>query len=185
MSEQKSDEARYHYLRTDTNVRVANAPLVPAHYGSWDYEIFDGAGGLSASVIDIARLMAMFSATGDTPCLHLKTMQDMIAAALTATKTYKGPSAHGYHGFDGIDDTTIPGFNIATKSGWVEGAQSYLSFAPGLLGVTMLINTNERVDPQAATWHDDVVAAAVNHQWGNTDLFGNSASTLCQAGPSA
>lgn len=177
LASQKNDEARYHYLRSDVNVRTAGAPLCPANYGGWDYEIFDGAGGLSASVIDVARLMAMFSASKDTACLSVNSINAMINAGLSATQKLAktGKEAHGFHGFDGVDDQSVPGLKIASKGGWVEGAQSFLTFARGSLGITMLINTNERTDPQAPSWLDQVTGAAVQKElggaWKSVDLF--------------
>lgn len=171
---QLANEARYDFMGTGANARVSGAPLVPYQYGCLDVENFGGAGGLSASAIDVARLMAMFSAGADTPVLKLATMQSMFVAGLTASKTYSGPDAHGYHGFDRIDDKTVPGVAIASKGGAFSGATSYFVFAPGGFGITLLINRSKNSGVQF-DWLTPVANAALaqfaTDGWGTIDLF--------------
>jgi len=113
--DQADDEARYHLtvhnpdnswplfqLETAASVRTQDSPLVASQYGSYDYEMFDGCGGLSSSVIDVARLCAMFACRSGNPVLDAKTIDNLLAAAVSATNTQMGPDgkpSHGYHGF--------------------------------------------------------------------------------------
>jgi CubicO group peptidase (beta-lactamase class C family) len=81
VEDQPADEARYHqttqlrnekgevtasHLPTATSAMHQDRRLLPGQYGPGNHEVYDGCGGLSAAVIDVARLCAMFSCRTNT-----------------------------------------------------------------------------------------------------------------------
>ena len=88
-------------MQLGPSVKSAAKPQVASQYGAWDYELLDGCGGLSSSVVDVARLVAMFSDRIGNPVLTSATLDSLFMAAAQATTGLSGPDkAHGYHGLD-------------------------------------------------------------------------------------
>jgi CubicO group peptidase (beta-lactamase class C family) len=184
---QVSDEARYHLtvhnpengwplvqLETAASVRSQAQPVVASHYGSYDYEMFDGCGGLSSAVIDVARLCAMFSCRSNNPVLAATTIDQMLAAAVNATNTQKGPDGKGSHGYDGFDwaaNVNVANHEIQfSKGGWLPGqGTSYVGTTGGLFYV-LAQNGNSRQDV-TTKWLDPIQPIAESHDWGTGDLF--------------
>lgn len=184
---QADDEARYHLtvhnpanswallqLETASSVRSHDQPLVASHYGSYDYEMFDGCGGLSSSVVDVARMVAMFSCRTGNPVLSHDTIDTMLAAAVTATSTQKGPDGSGSHGYHGTDwavniDTTKHQVQFS-KGGWLPGmGSSYVGTTGGLFYI-WLQNGNSRPDV-TSSWLDIATPIVEGHDWGAQDHF--------------
>ena len=182
--DQLSDEARYHMtvhnpesgwalfqLECGSSDRTEARPLVPTHYGTFDMEMFDGCGGLSSAVIDVARLCAMFSCRSNNPVLSEETIDDMLAAAVEATNQLSGPDAHGYHGFDGAANVDVNKHQVwFKKGGWLPGmGTSYLGTTGGFFYVLAKNgNTPKGVD---MNWYDEIRPIVEAHDWGTTDLF--------------
>jgi len=197
---QAADEARYHLtvhnpennwpliqLETAASVRTQDRPLVASHYGSYDYELFDGSGGLSSSVVDVARLCAMFSCRSGNPVLAAKTIDDMLAAAVNATNTQMGPDgkgSHGYHGFDWAANIDLANHHVQfSKGGWLPGQGTYYVGTTGGVFYILAQNGNGRQDVQT-NWLDLIQPIADAHDWGTGDLFpGFSMASLAAAGP--
>jgi CubicO group peptidase (beta-lactamase class C family) len=187
--DQADDEARYHLtvhnpgnswsliqLETAASVRTQDRPLVASQYGSYDYEMFDGCGGLSSSVIDVARLCAMFACRSGNPALDAKTIDDMMAAAVSATNTQMGPNgkrSHGYHGFDWAADINLVKHQVQfSKGGWLPGQGTYYVGTTGGLFYIIAQNGNSRQDVKTS-WLDLIKPIAETHNWGASDLFPN------------
>jgi CubicO group peptidase (beta-lactamase class C family) len=181
---QAADEARHHLrvhnpengwplkmLELGKSVKAADRPTVAAQYGAWDYELFDGCGGLSSAVVDVARLAAMFSARSGNPVLTASSIDALFANAKAATDTLSGPDAHGYHGFDwaAIDDAANHVYR-ASKGGWLPGQGSVVTFSTGGFGFVIAQNGNGRKGV-TTKWFDPVSAAAAAHSWPAKDLF--------------
>jgi hypothetical protein len=181
---QLPDEARHHLsvhdpengwplypLELGKSVKTADRPTVPAHYGSWDYELFDGCGGLSSAVVDVARLAAMFSDRSGNPVLSAASIDSLFATAAQATSGLSGPDAHGYHGFDwaAVDDAANHVYR-ASKGGWLPGHGTVVSFATGGFGFVLAQNGN-RAARVKTDWFKPVSDAATAHAWPNKDLF--------------
>jgi CubicO group peptidase (beta-lactamase class C family) len=182
--DQLDDEARYHMtvhnreadwplfqLQCEGSVRSQSRPLVPTHYGGWDLEMFDGCGGLSSAVVDVARLCAMFSCRSGNPVLTKDTIDDMLAAAVEATDDFSGPDAHGYHGFDAAWNVDLANHQVYfKKGGWLPGmGTSYLGTTGGFFYILAKNgNTPKDVD---FSWYDAISPIVRNRDWGTADLF--------------
>jgi Beta-lactamase/Bacterial tandem repeat domain 1 len=118
-------------LTATPSVRSAQQPLVPTQYGGnpWDLDISGAAGGMSASVFDMAILAASLSEGADNPVLEAATITEWLTNAAVATETLTGPSAHGYHGFDWMD--AIAGGFHGDKGGSLPGTGVDMNITTG------------------------------------------------------
>lgn len=171
---QPAGEARYHSrpLQTGNSVVVSGQPLCALGYGEWNLENCCGGGGLSASAVDVARLVAALSMTSNSPLMTYATLQEWLQAAATASATLSGPSAHGYHGFDGVSGsgTTFS----SNKGGLLTTSQNDFWFTTGGLGFVLCWNT---LVPNGPAWYPSdpaIVSAAQAQDWGTTDLFASA-----------
>jgi hypothetical protein len=116
---QPSDEARHHLrvynpkngwplypLELAPSMKSADKPKVASHFGGWDMELFDGCGGLSSAVVDVARLAAMFSARSGNPVLSATTIDSLFTTAANATKTSAAPTRMATTASTGRSSTT-------------------------------------------------------------------------------
>jgi CubicO group peptidase (beta-lactamase class C family) len=181
---QADDEARYHMtvhnpdsgwalfqLECGASHRSQDRPLVPTHYGTFDIDMFDGCGGMSSAVVDVARLCAMFACRSGNPVLSANTIDDMLTAAIAATSDLSGPDAHGYHGFDGAWSVNAAAHQVRfKKGGWLPGmGTSYVGTTGGFFYVLAKNgNTPAGVD---LNWYDQIKPIVEAHDWGTTDRF--------------
>ena len=151
-------------------VREPGGKLVPTHYGALDYEMFTSAGGLSASVVDMARLGAMFSVNSGNPVLEPTTISKQLQDAVDATgelTTSAGDASHGYFGFDWASKDSF-GSYTASKGGWLPGQGTVLQVTTGGFTYALAINGNADIK---FDWMTPIAAAAEGHAWGDADLF--------------
>jgi CubicO group peptidase (beta-lactamase class C family) len=172
VDKQPSGEARYHSrpLQTGNSVMISGQPLCALGYGEWNLENCGGAGGLSASAVDVARLVAAMSMTKNSPLMKYATLKQWLEAAAAASSFLSGPSAHGYHGFDGLSQsgTTFWG----DKGGSLTTSNNGFWLTTGGIGVVMCWNT----PPSATgpTWYPNdptILSAANTESWTSADLF--------------
>lgn len=128
-------------LDTGRSVRSADRPVVPTQYGAYDYEVLTGAGGFSASALQVARLLAGMTVTAGNPVYTADTLKNWIDAAAAATIAH--PEGHGFHGFDGVKymDAAKTLWR-GTKGGWMVSHESSASQATDGYGVVLLNNGN-------------------------------------------
>jgi CubicO group peptidase (beta-lactamase class C family) len=180
VNDQVNDEARYHLrvyepprlypLAVGVSVRTAAQPFVPYQYGGLDYELIDGCGGLSSAVVDLARLIASFSAGDANPVLNSTSVTAMLTNAAIAKATYSGPDAHGYHGFDDVF-VDLPSQTFAAgKGGWLASHEGGISFFTKGVGFAVTYNGNKKINV-ANDWAPAVLETVLSTNWGNTDLF--------------
>lgn len=177
---QVADEARYHLrlfeppklypLAITPSVRTEAQPFVPTQYGGLDYELVDGAAGVSAAVVDLARIVASLSAGAANPVLSPTSVMSILQNATDATSNYSGPDAHGYHGFDGIARLPMTDVFWGGKGGWLSGHQSGISFFTQGVGFAVAYNGNTKTNV-AEDWAPTVVNIVNATNWGATDLF--------------
>ena len=183
VTDQPAGDARHHMTVFDPangwalypfevlpSVREPGGKLVPTHYGALDYEMFTSAGGLSASVVDMARLGAMFSVIANNPVLEPTTISKQLQDAVDATgefTTASGDPSHGYFGFDWARKDSSGSFT-ASKGGWLPGQGTVLQVTTG--GFTYALAINGNADA-GFDWLTPVMAAAEGHAWGDADLF--------------
>lgn len=70
--------------------------LVPDWYGNVQMEVLETAGGLSAAVTDIARLIAMVLSPNDTPAMARATIVEMMNNAVACQAKYGQRAGHGW-----------------------------------------------------------------------------------------
>jgi len=183
VADQPAGDARHHMTVCDPangwalypfevlpTVREPGGRLVPTHYGALDYEMFSSAGGLSASVVDMARLGAMFSVATNNPVLGPTAISRQLQAAVDATgelTTASGDPSHGYFGFDWAVKDAFGSFT-ASKGGWLPGQGTVLQVTTGGFTYALAINGNADV---TFDWMTPVAAAAQGHAWADDDLF--------------
>lgn len=166
---QLPDEARYcvtsiadrqRDIPLRTSVMSDDQPLVPVGYGSGQLEISEGAGGLSAAITDVARLIAILIARKDNAALRRDTLREM----LTNAARRRG------HGLDAAKDLGEDRFygqkGGALATSWnVLQLRGELGFALCWAGV-----------PDADTkWYPDfpaLMSIAHRVKWSDADLFG-------------
>lgn len=115
--------------------------IVPAAYGDENYAVFDGAGGVSSAVVDVARLCAMYGCRRGnpvfTPQLLDAMFQDAVDAAARALAD--DPEAHGcYHGFGKVYPEES-GIHLA-KGGDLPGVETDFFGVTGGLFIVFLRN---------------------------------------------
>jgi CubicO group peptidase (beta-lactamase class C family) len=199
-SAQAADEARYHVTNINPEPKLddkgnptgaftdyppslwiapgsftTDRPLLPQQYGSDNYEILDGCGGLSGAVTDIARLMAALSLRNNNPVFTGTTLDTWFQNTLTATG-FTGPDDHGLHGFDwgavwdASKSVSATGNFYTSKGGWLPSHSTVFSFTAGGLGFVVATNNGGQSDVKT-DWSVGVSNAAVAQDWGTTDLF--------------
>ena len=162
-----------HQFECNASVKLPDQPLAPSHYGAWDYEFLDGCGGLSSSVVDVARLCAALSCRTNNPVINPERIDDMMAAA-HACRTQKGPDgkgSHGYHGFDWVDDTDPENDRWEySKGGWLPGQGTTMG---GITGGYFYVYAQNGNTPAGAMegWLDEIEDIVEAHNWGDTNLF--------------
>ena len=136
-------------------------------------EMFDGCGGLSSAVIDVARLCAMFACRNNNPVLKKDTIDDMLAAAVEATSELSGPDAHGYHGFDWAANVDVDKHQVMiSKGGWLPGQGTYYIGTTGGLFYVIAQNGNSPKG-DGVNWYDEIRPIVEAHDWGTADMFPN------------
>jgi CubicO group peptidase (beta-lactamase class C family) len=157
------------------DVRSSDAKLMPTHYGNLDYEMFSSAGGLSASVVDIARLGAMFSDFDANPVLTVDSIDMMMKGCANAGATLTAPDGKASHGYYGLDWVSISDANnhvyTGAKGGWLPGQGTVVQFTTG--GFTYAIATNGNGDVKY-DWMTPIANITQNYSWAAGDLFANS-----------
>ena len=168
VADQSPDEARYttnqngdhRDIPLRPSVMSDDQPLVPVGYGSGELEISDGAGGLTAAMPDVARLIAIVMDRKDNAALRRDTLRQM----LTNAATYRG------HGFDDAKDLGDDTF-YAQKGGALSTSWNVLQMH-GSYGFALCWAGVPDADVR---WYPDfpVLMNAARHvKWGDTDLFG-------------
>jgi CubicO group peptidase (beta-lactamase class C family) len=168
VADQPPDEARYSInsnadhardIPLRPSVMSDTQPLVPIGYGNGQLEISEGAGGFSAAMTDLVRMIAILIDTKDNAALRRDTLRQMLANAA---------QRHG-HGLDVAKDLGNDRF-YGQKGGSLSTSWNVLQmngdygFALCWAGVP---------DP-GVRWYPDfpaVMNVARRIDWGTTDLF--------------
>jgi CubicO group peptidase (beta-lactamase class C family) len=185
IKDQQPGEARHHMTVFDPkagwklypfevleDVRTSDDKLMPTHYGNLDYEMFSSAGGLSASVVDMARLAAMFSDLTANPVLSVDSIDKMMKDCANAGATLRGPDGKGSHGYYGLDWVSIGDaanhIYTGSKGGWLPAQGTVVQFTTG--GFTFAIALNGNADVKY-DWMTPIANVAQNYSWAAGDLF--------------
>jgi CubicO group peptidase (beta-lactamase class C family) len=168
VTDQSPDESRYSINSNAEHARdiplrqsvMSDAqPLVPVGYGSGQLELGEGAGGFSAAMTDLARVIAILIDARDNAALRRDTLREMLRNAA---------QRHG-HGLDAAKDLGDDRF-YGQKGGSLSTSWNVLQlngeygFAVCWAGVT---------DP-SVHWYPDfpaVMSVARRIDWGSADLF--------------
>ena len=162
------DEAQHHLpdLNTNTSAVHNDRRIVPVQYGDENYEVYDGAGGISSAVVDVARLCAMLSWRTNNPLFSDSMLADFLSDAVAATSV---GSDHGYHGFDWAKGTypSVP----CTKGGGNPGVGAGLYGTTGRRFIVIARNGEKIEDATPVNWNTDLDAIAATINWNGGDLF--------------
>jgi CubicO group peptidase (beta-lactamase class C family) len=181
-SQQLSTEAIYHPNppATGKSVMSNNEPTVQEGYGDENLGNAEGAGGLSAAAVDMARILACLNM--DHPIIF-KQATTYPAMLRNAWDCFKNP-AFSHHdssgnsdafGFFGLDSCTAmdasKGLFAGDKGGYLSTSQNGLYFERG--GFAYVVNWSGHT-LGGESWYpvfQSVMKATRAQSWGNTDLF--------------
>jgi CubicO group peptidase (beta-lactamase class C family) len=169
VADQPADEARYcvtsiadhqRDIPLRPSVMSDDQPLVPIGYGSGQLEISEGAGGLTAAMPDVARLIAILIDQRDNPALRRDTLREMLTNAA---------KRHG-HGFDSAKDLGEGRF-YGQKGGALSTSRNVLQLR-GEFGFALCWAGVPDAD---VNWYPDfpaLMSIAHRVKWSDADLFG-------------
>jgi len=168
---QPADEARYHptVFAIGQSVVDPDRRLRASGYGGWwNLERDDGGGGLSGSVVDVARLLAMLDIRTSNPVLQPAAISKLFALA----------AANGGHGFDSaqIIDAT-KGVYYGMKGGSIpESNQNCVRYQTDDYSMVVCWNRSDIGEGAAGDgwWYPNfpaVLGIARSSTWGRGDLF--------------
>jgi hypothetical protein len=188
VEDQGTDEARYHqtsqlrndegkitayHLPTATSAIHEDRRLVPGQYGPGNHEVYEGSGGLSSAVVDVARLCAMFSCRMNNPVLSPELIDAMMDDAVKATKKFakKSDDAHGYHGFDGAAYLDQAKHQVKIgKGGSMSGVRTAFRGVTGGMIYVLAYNGNPGAGADRE-WYSKVKNLGDAIDWKEIDLF--------------
>lgn len=168
IDDREEDEAIHHLsdLETGTSAVHNDRRIVPQQYGDENYEVYDGAGGVSSAVVDVARLCAMFSCRSSNPLFSDGMLKTFLSDAVAATSS---GSDNGYHGFDWAKGS-YP--NIACeKGGGNPGVGAGFSGKTGRRFIVIARNGEKTPNATPEAWDADLDAIAATIDWNGGDLF--------------
>jgi CubicO group peptidase (beta-lactamase class C family) len=168
---QLADEARYHptVFATGASVVEPDRRLRVSGYGGyWNLERNDGGGGLSASVVDVARLLAMLDVRRKNPVFTPVQIKSLFQAA----------AAGGGHGFDyaQIDDLA-KGEYYGQKGGDIpESNQNVARYRTNDYSMVIAWNRSDITEGSGGDswWYPDypaLLSVVRSTPWGAADLF--------------
>ncbi|MCU0647631.1 MAG: serine hydrolase [Gemmatimonadaceae bacterium] len=162
-------------LQLVQSVSHADRRLAPRQYGAIHLENYVGSGGLSAAVVDLARLGAAFSDRRNNPMMDFATVQQWMTASLATFQ--RTTSGWGFHGFDNCTLLSPANTPVEDRSYSVRKGGSLPTVGAGIdvdtnggLGLAILLNT-PRVEDDARNWREDIEAIAAGIDWGTRDRF--------------
>jgi hypothetical protein len=169
--EQGSDHARHHdkpQLGTGTSVVHDDRRIVPTQYGTENYEVYDGAGGVSSAIVDLARLCAMFSCRIGNPLFTTTILDHILGAAVDACAA---GTDKGYHGMDVAQFSNETEHRVfLAKGGLLTGVRAGFKGTTGERFVVVAYN-GESVPDLGIDIKEEVDKVAATVNWGSGDLF--------------
>ena len=175
-SQQLAGEARYEIFagQQGANVMVPNGGQVPVGYGDANLANLGGAGGLSASAVDVARLVATLTLKTGNPIFSAGTRKLMFD---NGVQTLANPDNHpsdGKRAGHGFDDVTTAGDGEwhGQKGGYLSTSQNMIYFETEKGGISyVLCWAGHTIDQSWYPRFDALLNFARGHDWGTTDLF--------------
>ncbi len=167
--DRKSDEAVHHLpdLKTTTSAMHSDRRIVPEQYGDENCDIFDGAGGVSTAMVDLARLCAMMSCRTANPIFSPATLVDWLSDAVASETAHGG---HAHHGFDNASGSD-PTFKVS-KGGGLPGVGSGLYGSTGQYFIVIARNGEKVEDPALpVNWNTELYDLAKDVDWKGHDMF--------------
>jgi CubicO group peptidase (beta-lactamase class C family) len=183
LADQANDEARYQCstdvdnnnrfspdLRVGQSLQSPTRPLVASGYGDSELAIAQSAGGISAAMTDLARLVAIMIDTQDNPALKRTTISNMLSAA--ATFQTGGPNRRAGYGLDGAQKLGVDSY-YGQKGGLIANASSVFQFDDQWGFALCFANSGQNRNPGWYPDFDAVMNIAKGVSWGSSDLFPN------------
>ena len=173
LNDAPADEARY----TDITMPLANSVvdpdqhLIPSGYGDANYAVVGPAGGISSSILDMARILAALNLTAsDNPLLDPSEINGLFqAAAATYTNTQGRTAGMRAHGWDYCNSEPNGGWYAQKGGSWVDN-QSCLRYSTN--DISMAVAWAHSV--VGGDWYPnfpEVITPATAQDWGIKDLF--------------
>ena len=170
---QPANEARYHPTVFATGPSMVDPDRrlrVSGYGGYWNLERDDGGGGLSGSVVDVARLLAMLDIRKANPVLKPAAIAKLFSLA----------AANGGHGFDYAQVTNpTKKFYYGMKGGDIpESNQNCVRYQTDDYSMVVCWNRSDIGEGAGgdAWWYPDfpsILGIARTSTWGRADLFPN------------
>jgi CubicO group peptidase (beta-lactamase class C family) len=167
IEDRASDEALHQMKAMPTSPSAVHGDrrLVPIQYGGQNWDVFDGAGGISSGAVDLARFAAMLSCRTGNPVLPENVLRTWLQEAVASKATHGG---HAHHGFDQAIYWDWKFF--LEKGGGLDGAGS------GLWGYTddyfiVIVRNGEKEESAPEDWKNGLYDIAKTIDWGTQDLF--------------
>jgi CubicO group peptidase (beta-lactamase class C family) len=170
IEDQLADEALYHptSFGTGRSMVEPDRRLRASGYGGfWNLERDDAGGGLSGSVVDVARLLAMLDIRTGNPVLQPAAIANLFTMA----------QAGGGHGFDtAFAINAAAGDYYGMKGGSLpESSQNCVRYQTNDFSMVICWNRSDIAEGGTDSWwYPDfpaVLNAARAHTWDGTDLF--------------
>jgi CubicO group peptidase (beta-lactamase class C family) len=163
-----TDEALHHMpaLETGTSAVHNDRRIVPLQYGDENYEVYDGAGGLSSAVVDVARMCAMLSCRFSNPLFTDNFLGALLSDAVAATS---GGSEHGYYGFDWAIGA-YPSVACEKKGGNPSVGAGFSAHTASRF-IVIARNGEKVEDATLVNWDTELAAIAATIDWKGGDLF--------------
>ena len=170
IEDQPADEARYHAttLPVGPSMVVPDRRLMSSGYGGfWNFERDDAGGGLTGSVVDMARLLAMLDVRTNNPVLTPATIGSLFSNA----------AQHGGHGFDtAVVLNAAAGSFYGMKGGDLpESSQNGVRYQTGDFSMVICWNRSDIAEGGSDGWwypdYPALLTIARAQSWQATDLF--------------
>ena len=167
---QAPGEARYHPSVFGVGQSMVDADRrlrVSGYGGFWNLERDDGGGGLSGSVVDIARVLAMLDVRTSNPVLEPGAIKRLFTLA----------AAGGGHGFDAarVDNATAGEYYGMKGGSLPESSQNCVRYQTADFSMVVCWNRSDIGEGSGdAWWYPDfpaVLGIARSARWSATDLF--------------
>lgn len=172
IEDQRPGEVRYHptFFSMGPSVVEPDRRIRASGFGGgWNFERDDAAGGISGSVVEVARLLAMLDVRTNNPVLTPATIASLFSNAASG----------GGHGFDTARvDNASAGQYYGMKGGSLpESSQNCVRYHTNDLSMVVCWNRHditEGTPPSDSWWYPDfpsVIGVAAAQSWGTSDLF--------------
>jgi hypothetical protein len=137
--------------------------------GPWNFERDDAGGGLSASVVDVARMLAMLDVRLNNPVLSPGSIANLFTLAAAAGRG---------HGFDAasVDDAAAGHYSGSKGGDLPESSQNCIRYSTTDFSMAVCFNRHDIAEGTDGWWCPDfpaLLSVVRTASWTGADLFPN------------